>query len=588
MSLTQSELLQIGRCYNPGVLRRFGAILTRLTVVTSAREMPDHISSISTDNVAKIPLVLSSEKYNRQFWKVLLHTIVPGTKLPARSAALLAALSLRMGIVPFIKLAEQEMLVFKDKWNDPAIPQTWNVGCLTLLLDADEAHQRQQDMGLIMTRSRILNPADRDLFDRLVTYKRLEENLHTELTAQVPFTPNRRLIPSASNTILASVGPLVTCRECQYPRSVTIMGTGGKCGLCLAEYTDKWEKAICVSTGVSKDVTATSKITWVECTSGSCRAQYVIYCLNRWLYSCDYFPNRECYYCRSQGSRDNDEDHVKQNKSPAPTVQYNKCSNRIIWPEEYRTLLFKESDFICPLCTSGYSPTTELTVTPYKLFAENTFSWLVQGANYQGKWLHRNESIFQIISAMGTEGVLSGINFFPSSEPQLRYNGKPIRNSKKIISTLQNIVKRSKTSDDKCSLCFSASHYSHLLAACGRDGCFQQMCVSCLMGWYMHNSAGRVINTAVLRCPFCRRYPTLPLVKKYRPGTQRVKDITKAVRGNGKFIYAWCYECDTAKEVIGESCIRVEPLELTGWVCDQCNEVIMSERRERWRRRRRD
>ncbi|OQD96823.1 hypothetical protein PENSOL_c014G10664 [Penicillium solitum] len=478
-TLTQSELLQIGRCCNPGVLRRFGAILTRLTVVTSAREMPDHISSISTDHVAKIPLVLSSEKYNRQSWKVLLHTIVPGTKLPARSAALLAALSLQMGIVPLIKVAEQEMLAFKDKWNDPAIPQTWNVGCLTLLLDADEAHQKQQDMGLIMTRSRILNPADRDLFDRL------------------------------------KINPI-----------------GFK-----------------YNTRISRTTSDMSRV---------------------------------------QGSRDNDEDHVKQNKSPAPTVQYNKCSNRIIWPEEYRTSLFKESDFICPLCTSGYGPTTELTVTPYKLFAENTFSWLVQGANYQGKWPHRNESIFQIISAMGTEGVLSGINFFPSSEPQLRYNGKPIRNSKKIISTLQNIVKRSKTSDDKCSLCFSASHYSHLLAACGRDGCFQQMCVSCLMGWYMHNSAGRVINTAVLRCPFCRRYPTLPLVKKYRPGTQRVKDITKAVRGNGKFIYAWCYECDTAKEVIGESCIRAEPLELTGWVCDQCNEVIMSERRERWRRRRRD
>lgn len=229
-----------------------------------------------------------------------------------------------------------------------------------------------------------------------------------------------------------------------------------------------------------KDVTATSKITWVECTSGSCRAQYVIYCLIRWVYPCDYSPDRECYYCRSQGSRDNDEDHVKQNKSPAPTVQCNKCSNRIIWPEEYRTSLFKESDFICPLCTSGYGSTTELTVTPYKLFAENTFPWLVQGANYQRKWRHRKESIFQIISRMGTEGVLSGINFFPSSEPQLRYNGKPIRNSKKIISTLQKIVKRSKISDDKCSLCFSASHYSHLLAACGRDGMVHaQLCRAC-------------------------------------------------------------------------------------------------------------
>ncbi|KGO52885.1 hypothetical protein PEX2_047840 [Penicillium expansum] len=110
--LTRSELLHIGRCCNPDVLRQFGAILTKLIVVVSAREMPDHISSISADYVAKIPLVLASERYNRQFWKLLLHTIEPGTKLSAQPAALLAALSLRLGIVPLMKVSEQEMLGF--------------------------------------------------------------------------------------------------------------------------------------------------------------------------------------------------------------------------------------------------------------------------------------------------------------------------------------------------------------------------------------------------------------------------------------------------------------------------------------------
>ncbi|KAJ5395855.1 uncharacterized protein N7487_010158 [Penicillium crustosum] len=51
-------------------------------------------------------------------------------------------------------------------------------------------------MGLIMTQSRILNLTDRDLFGRLVTYKRLEEPPHP-----------------------TNIGPLVTCQECQYPRS---------------------------------------------------------------------------------------------------------------------------------------------------------------------------------------------------------------------------------------------------------------------------------------------------------------------------------------------------------------------------------
>ncbi|KGO74563.1 hypothetical protein PITC_002080 [Penicillium italicum] len=262
--LTRSELLQIGRFCSPSVLRRFCAILTRLTIVASAKEMPHHISSISADHVAKIPLELSSEKYNKQFWKVLLHTIEPGMKLPDRSAALLAALSLRMGIMPLMKVAEQEMLAFKDKWNDPSTPQTWNIGCLTLLIDADEAHQKHREMGLTSNQSRILNPTDRTLFDRLVACKLLEQKIWTPLIVEVPLTPEKTI---------ASVGPLVRCRECQYPRSVTVMGTDGKCGPCLAEYVDEKQKETHIATGVSKDVTASSNATWVECISRSCQAQ---------------------------------------------------------------------------------------------------------------------------------------------------------------------------------------------------------------------------------------------------------------------------------------------------------------------------
>ncbi|KAJ6133254.1 hypothetical protein N7471_008469 [Penicillium samsonianum] len=564
-SLTRSELLQIGRSCNPRVLRRFGAILTRLTVVASAREIPDHISSTSADQVAKIPLVLATEKYNKQFWKVLLHTIEPGTKLSARSTALLAALSLRMGIVPLMKVA-QGMLAFKDNWNDPATPQTWNKECLTLLLHADEAHQKQQDMGLTKNQSRILNPTDRTLFERLVTCKHLEHQIDNRLPARVP-----RIAEKA----IASVGPLVTCRDCQYPRSVTIMGADGKCGPCLSEYVDEKTKEICINRGVSKDVTTSSKVTWVECISKCCRAQYVIYRPDVLVHPA------ECHYCRSQ-------------RSPAPTVQCDKCSNRMIWPGEYRTSAFKESDFICPLCTSGCDPTTKLEVTLSEISTENTFPWLVQDTNdpklclRNGSILHiRSESIFQIITRMGSEGFLSRISIFPSSEPQLRYDGKPIHNSKELISTLQKLVKDRKTSDKECSLCFSR-YMDGLHPACGRDGCLQKMCTTCLVEWYRHNSPGCVINTAVLGCPFCRRYPTLRLVVKYGLGIHGVKDLAKAVRDNGKFIYAWCWECDTAKVAMKRSCMLGEPLELKDWACRQCHKEIWSGKRGCRRRQRRN
>lgn len=250
----------------------------------------------------------------------------------------------------------------------------------------------------------------------------------------------------------------------------------------------------------------------------------------------------------------------------------------MIWPEEYRPSAFKESDFICPSCTSGLVPTAKIEVTPYALSAENTYSWLVQDANDQQAWPFRDDSIFQTISRMGSEGFLSRISLFPSSKSQLRYNGKLIHNSKALISILQDRVAISKASNAKCSMCFH--RYMCLYPACERDGCRQKMCSVCLLVWYKFNSAGCVINPAVLGCPFCRRYPTLRLVVKYGLGIHAVKYFSQAVGGKRKFIYAWCRKCNTAKVVMERSCMLSKFLELTDWVCDECREAIKRRQRQ--------
>ena len=242
----------------------------------------------------------------------------------------------------------------------------------------------------------------------------------------------------------------------------------------------------------------------------------------------------------------------------------------MIWPKEYRPSAFKKSDFICPPCTSGLGPTADVRVTPYRLSLENTYSWLVHDANEPRAWPFPEDSIFQTITRIGSEGFLSRISPFPSSKPQLRYNGKLIHNSKTLISILKARVANSTASNAKCSLCFN--RYMYLYSACGRDGCRQKMCVVCLVMWYKSNSAGCVINPAVLGCPFCRRYPTLRLVVKYGLAIHTVKDLSEAVRGRGKFIYAWCRKCNTAKVVMEQSCMK--PLELAGWVCDECREAL--------------
>lgn len=264
-SLSRGELLEISRSCDPRILRRLGRVLTRLTYVEDVVDMPEHITKPKTDQVRLIPLALATEKYDHQFWKVMLHTLVSGTELTARAAALLAALSIRMGVTFLVAAAESEMLRYKDSWNNVEVSETWAISCLRLLLDADRTYRK--------TRTEPGKPAGLlwesgvALFERMLAFKALEHNLDTPLTARIPWTPGKAVYP---------IGPLVTCQLCQYPRSVTIMGSGAKCGVCLGQDYTEPDKAR-IKIGASHGTTSTSDATWVECNVPSCRAQYTVY-----------------------------------------------------------------------------------------------------------------------------------------------------------------------------------------------------------------------------------------------------------------------------------------------------------------------
>ncbi|KAL2706519.1 hypothetical protein AAEP93_001769 [Penicillium crustosum] len=100
-----------------------------------------------------------------------------------------------------------------------------------------------------------------------------------------------------------------------------------------------------------------------------------------------------------------------------------------------------------------------------------------------------------------------------------------------LISTLRKILKRSKTSNG------NVRYASQPMDAMG----VSRKCALTAYG--------------MVQAQLCRA------LEKYRPGTQGVKDIAKAVRDNEKFIYAWCCECDTAKEVVKRNRWPTAPLE---------------------------
>ncbi|KAK8069628.1 hypothetical protein PG994_006244 [Apiospora phragmitis] len=351
-TLTRADLLEIGRSCHPKVLRRLGRVLTRLSYVTSADEMPEHIRTMPESELIRIPLALAKDRHQRVFWKALLHLVVPGTKLSGRPACVLATLSIRMGIMPLLGVADQEMLSWKDYWNNLEGPETWNTDCMSLLLDANadfaERHRKREPANSAYPT--LLKTPDRELFERLVDYSLLKFNMDSSLTARVGWHPDKSRAP---------VGPLVLCKECHFPRSVTIMAPGGICGLCLspdADYTRRPKPEVLLLSVSQEDGPSTAS-TWVVCCNIGCLAQYVVYD------SEGLRVRAKCHFCR-RGKK----------SERAPTVECNKCLSRIIWPDEYRAEDMEIETYECPACVGGYKTIVEAETTPRLLCDENGMS----------------------------------------------------------------------------------------------------------------------------------------------------------------------------------------------------------------------
>ncbi|CZR54669.1 uncharacterized protein PAC_04553 [Phialocephala subalpina] len=582
--------LQVDRIANADEKARMKIWLEEsLTYINSEAEMPAHIAAAPESEIPRIPMALASPEYKRKFWRILLHIVVPGTMLGARPAALLAALSIKLGIQPLMHAADQEMLLWRDRWNNLEIPETWNTSCLSLLLDADEAYRKRQELekgmeGLVLDVSvdspwvhysrdndrpakrlrldhslltikknknvtskveGLLGFEDRQLFNLLASYKMLEFNLETNLEARLGWTPEKTSV---------ALGPTVICASCQYPRSVTIMGAGGKCGHCLwTEYASPAEREEHLQAHVTKDDNQDTSATWVECNLSNCRAQYVVYRVE----GLNVKP--KCHYCRN-------------GKGQAPVLECSECLNRIIYPTSYRPAGLKEKEFKCYACTAGRKTIVSVETTASKLSAENGTKWLLRNDEKIAEPFNKR-SLFHVISTAGIDKFVDKVELFPAtSRWNLTINGKLVRNSPELIASLQSWISRRQTESGTCSLCCSSMRKSDLMLACGRSGCAQRICRGCLAGWYGLNAAGRVINTSALSCPFCRRAPAAKTLSKYGMGIHAVGDLRSAVEEKGEWIFAWCRTCGFAKRYLERVCAGGAPAEVSEWSCDGCKE----------------
>lgn len=559
----RDELLEIGRSCDGRILKRLGKVLTRITYVESAADLPAHIAATSNAQVPRIPIALASQEHGWKFWKILLHVVLPGTMLAARPAVVLAALAIRIGIKPLFSAAYTAMMFWRDKWNKLEVPETWNSSCLGLLLDADAEYQKQNNLNETGTDDeKLLLSADRELFNSLVTYHHAGMNMLTTLTAKVGWTPSKTQVP---------IGPVIMCRGCKFPRSITIMPeqSGGRCGLCVRSSYDSVEhKDRALVTNVSLQDTAATTIAWVECSIQTCRAQYV--CYN----TADLNVRPKCWYCRTQTGRSPE----KRSSDPAPTLECVKCLNKVIWPNEWRYMVTRP--FHCTACLNGVQTVVSAETNAEELCKENGRDWLLQNKDGAIKEPFK-QILFKTITATGVDSFLDSVRVLPDLESAttLTLKGKQIRNLGALTATLQSWTQRRTAERSHCSLCFSAFAKARLLPACRRRGCHQLICEGCLNGWYGLNSPGTIINTAALFCPFCRRPPAARTLAAYGKGMHAVGNLKNAYEERGSWVHAWCNEYNKAQRLMERECAKGAPEALKQWRCEDCDDIALARAR---------
>ncbi|KAK4643791.1 hypothetical protein QC761_405090 [Podospora bellae-mahoneyi] len=549
MVFTRDELLEIGRSCDYRILRRLGKVLTRLTFVASKDDLPAHVQDLGEAELPLIPLALAKAERKRMFWRILLHTVLPGTMLALRPAALVAALTLRMGIKVLEDAAFTELSLMKDNWNTLDIPETWNSNCLSLLLEANKKRP-----------GAVLSKEDAELFEGLVSYKLLEMNLDTIVPTKIGWTPEKAR---------AHMGPVAVCKSCQFPRSVTIMGDEGICGLCHSarEDTDRGRAHRMVHDNTSKDDNGATEISWVECSMNDCRAQYVVY-----------FPNQlnvrpKCWFCR-QRSFVSKSDSKYDQLTTAPCVSCSICANRVIWPAEYRPDGFDESSFICAPCEGGKKNRIEEKELSIRTLAnENGKGWLVKNDDdmIPANVIFGGRSVFFIVSnlAHGREHFADKVQVLPASDKMaLKARGKKVHNVDELVKAVKGWVDSRRVQAGTCSLCFSDHRKKDLRLACGRKGCGELICGDCADSWYGINRVGKIINVAALSCPFCRRQPSTKV--KLPEGVRYLEGLKNAVEEAGSWIFAWCSSCSSAKRYMERVCAAGAPVDVENWKCEDC------------------
>ncbi|KAJ7912609.1 hypothetical protein B0H13DRAFT_2474704 [Mycena leptocephala] len=525
VQLTRTELLEVSRSCYAGVLKKIATMFTHLKLVEPGVNLAPLQRSL--------PLTLPP----RDFFRILPHLIVPGTLYPVRAATLTAVVSLITGVPFLLESATALLATAKGKWLDMQVPENISFDCARFLLSAPE--------GVVLTAK------EKKVYEGMRRYKLIELNLDAPLVANVPWTPQKT----------RGAGDVkIQCKKCLVSRSITIMSHehGDLCGFCVTGEVSPTKVA---AQWPGNDE---GESCWVECSTKTCRAQYVL----EDVAALKIRPR--CYYCR-QGI-------------PCPWLECSVCSNRIIVPPAFRTAKDRRR-YTCPACMNPQwagKSIAEQESAARILIAQNGVEWL----GFTDKNIFDGKSAFKLMQNFG-DSVFANA---PSNlNATLVLNNKKVHDTTSIITQVENRVGRGEVVLWTCALCFDDTPSTKLVQACGRTGCAQLVDEGCLNEWYGQNAPGKLLNMMQFTCPFCRRKPTIKILTRYNSDAVSLGGLQRAM-DDPHFFYAWCMDCGYVKRAYERtSCTEENILPITDFRCKDCtaaeSENEFAKENSRWKQK---
>ncbi|EQC26259.1 hypothetical protein SDRG_15920 [Saprolegnia diclina VS20] len=512
-SIDKDDVRSLARAPNPGVLAAVQSLLTHLRIYPSVETAMDEAS------IMHLPETISNE----HLFSFLPHLILPGTTFSTKGAAVMALLCCLSENALLAQRAEAYLTSIRGRW----IP-------LDNVVDFPEVLSLEFIKLLYRGRA-YLTEKEARIYTQLYHVHRLRLAATKDVDVTLGFSPTKtQLWPDTK----------VRCASCGVDTSCSLMVTPDMCALCFTSGVEE-AKAIQAKAAVPG---ANSHL--VECRG--CHGLYAVVqtdLLN---------ITPKCFYCRTGA------------KHKPAMYHCNGCWNDFVDPAGLYAAVHPNA---CAVCTAtpakATAPTTLtlqalLTANP-GILADLQWTRPTTAASFAAMAFDRTINYFKMFTLKHDLLFSAKEATNQALTTQVIVDGKRVHNADALVASIRDTVV-SGTLKDVCNLCFDELTLPALTSACGR--CNTKCCEPCLSRWYGAVQPGKMVLASTLGCPFCRRQPTLGVLRKHN--RQACALVASKMTWRADMYYGWCLGCYKVKELIERTCAVEPPYDVATFRCTEC------------------